>query len=66
MTDTNLVRFRAAVAGGLPSERGYEVTFVIGTVALALSTVAAVAAPGDSRRAAVEAPYVANAVRGHD
>ena len=42
----------SAAAGGLPTERGYEIAFVIGTIALALSTVAALAAPGDSRRAA--------------
>jgi hypothetical protein len=41
----------SAVAGGLPSEGGYEIAFVIGMVALVLSTVAALAAPGDSRRA---------------
>ena len=42
----------SAAAGGLPTERGYEIAFVIGTIALALSTVAALAAPGDSRLAA--------------
>jgi EmrB/QacA subfamily drug resistance transporter len=35
---------------GLPTQHGFAIAFVIGTVALAASTLAALAAPGDSRR----------------
>jgi sugar phosphate permease len=37
---------------GLPTRHGFAIEFVIGTIALALSMVAALAAPGDGRRAA--------------
>ncbi len=46
---------------GLPTERGFAIAFAVGTVALALSTLAALAAPGDSRRASTPIPLASYA-----